>query len=78
MGFMGSKPLRISFDEVYIFIKIYDGIRYLILFGCGLYGEICNRVIYIISEKVVLQIVLITTLQESGLIHIIRHQQKKH
>ena len=25
--FMGSKPLRIRFDEIYGFIKIYDGIR---------------------------------------------------
>ena len=62
MGFMGSKPLRISFDEVDIFFKFYDGIRYLILFGCGLHDGICNRTIYIISEKVVLQIVLIIIL----------------
>ena len=26
--FMGSKPLRIRFDEIDEFIKIYDGIRY--------------------------------------------------
>ena len=30
---MGSKPLRIRFDEIDGFIKIYDGIRYLVLFG---------------------------------------------
>ena len=29
---MGAKPLRIRFDEIDGFIKIYDGIRYLILF----------------------------------------------
>ena len=31
--FMGAKPLRIRFDEIDGFIKIYDGIRYLVLFG---------------------------------------------
>ena len=31
--FVGSKPLGI--DEIYWFIKIYDGIRYLALFGSG-------------------------------------------
>ena len=29
--FMGSKPLHISFDEIDGFIKIHDGIRYLVL-----------------------------------------------
>ena len=32
--FMGEKPLRIiRFDKVDGFIKIYDGTRYLVLFG---------------------------------------------
>ena len=31
--FMGAKPLRIRFDEIDGFIKIYDGIRYLVLLG---------------------------------------------
>ena len=30
---MDAKPLRIRFDEVYGVIKIYDGTRYLELFG---------------------------------------------
>ena len=30
---MGSKRLRIRFDEIDGFIKIYDGVRYLVLFG---------------------------------------------
>ena len=30
---MGSKPLRIRFDERDGFIKIYDEIRYLVLLG---------------------------------------------
>ena len=32
---MGAKPLRIWFDEIDGFIKIHNGIRYLVLFGCG-------------------------------------------
>ena len=31
--FMGAKPLRIRFYELNEFIKIYGGIRYLVLFG---------------------------------------------
>ena len=31
--FMGAKPLRICFKKVDGFIKIYDGIRHLVLFG---------------------------------------------
>ena len=30
---MGSKPLGISFSDIDGFIKIYDGIRYLVLCG---------------------------------------------
>ena len=35
--FMVSKPLRIRFDEIDAFIKIYDGIKYLLLSGSELY-----------------------------------------
>ena len=49
--FMGTKPLRIRFDEMDGFIKIYDGIRYLILFGPEQYDAIYNRIRYLISEK---------------------------
>ena len=31
--FMDAKPLCIRFDEIHGFIKKYDGIRYLVLFG---------------------------------------------
>ena len=37
---VGSIPLRIRFD------KIYDGIRYLVLFSYS-YDEICNRIKYL-------------------------------
>ena len=48
---MGSKPLCIRFDEIDGCIKIYDGIRYLVLFGSGLYDTIYNRIRYLINEK---------------------------
>ena len=47
---MGSIPFGIRFDEIDGFIKIYDGIRYLVLFSY-LYDEICNRIKYLTSEK---------------------------
>ena len=65
---MGSKPLHIMFDEIDVFIKIYDGIRYLVLFDYGWCNKICNRIKYLITKK---QIVLIIILQNSELIHII-------
>ena len=30
---MGSIPLRIRYDKIDGFIKIYDGFRYLVIFG---------------------------------------------
>ena len=48
---MGSIPLRIKFEKIDGFIKIYDGIRDLVLFGYFLYDEIFNRIRYLISEK---------------------------
>ena len=73
--FMDTKPLRIRFNKVDGIIKIYDGIRYLELsnsynevfykIDCRNYNAIFDRINYLISEKVVLQIVLIKILQES-------------
>ena len=49
---------HIKFDEIDGFTRIYDGIRYLILFASQRYNKIYNRIRYYISEKVVLQILL--------------------
>ena len=38
--FISAKPLRIRFHEIDGFIKIYEGIRYLVLFGPGWYHAI--------------------------------------
>ena len=49
--FMGRKPLRIRFDQIYGSIKVYNGIRYLVIFDYWLLDEIYNRIRYTASEK---------------------------
>ena len=51
MTLMGAKPLPIRFNKIDGFIKIYDGIRYLVLFDHGWCDEICDRIKYLRSEK---------------------------
>ena len=48
---MGAKPLLIRFDKVNEFITVYDGIRYLVLFGDEKYYFIYNRIRYLIGVK---------------------------
>ena len=63
---MGSIPLIISFDEIDGFIKTYDEIRYLSLFGLG--GMMKFVIGLSISEKSGITVVLVVILQESELI----------
>ena len=49
--FMGVKPLRIWFKKVDGFIKIYDGITYLVLFVSERYNAIFDSIDYLISVK---------------------------
>ena len=42
-------------------------IKYLILFDYGLFNRICDKIKYLISQKVVLQTVLIIILERSKL-----------
>ena len=46
---IGAKLLRIRLDKIDEFIRVYDGTRYLILFGPEKYDAIFNRVRYLIS-----------------------------
>ena len=39
-----SKPLHIRFNEVDGFIRVYDEIKYLVLFRSGKYDSIYNRI----------------------------------
>ena len=46
------KPLRIRFDKIDGFIMVLDGkIKYLVLFGYGLFNKICDKIKYLMSEK---------------------------
>ena len=60
----GSKPSRIRFDEVDGFIRIYDGIQYLMLLGPEKYDAIYSRIRYLISQK-------------SGITYIFSHNYRK-
>ena len=48
---IGAKPLRIRFHKVDEIIRVYDGTRYLILFGGEIYDFIYNRIWYLIGVK---------------------------
>ena len=47
---IGTKPLRIRFDKVDRFIRVYNGTRYLILFGTEKY-VIYDKIRYLISQQ---------------------------
>ena len=44
---IGDKPLQIRFDEVDGFIRVYEGTRYLVLFGAEKYDFMYNRIRYL-------------------------------
>ena len=46
-----AKPLRIMFHKIDGFIRVYDGTRYLVLFGSEKYDFIYNRIRYFIGVK---------------------------
>ena len=73
----GAKPLRIRYNKIDGFIKIYNRIRYLVLFDCGWFDIICDRNKYLTSEKMVLQIVSIIILQGSEFIHVVLYLLQK-
>ena len=49
--FMCAKQVRIRFNKIDGFIKIYDGTRYLVLFGPERYDAIYDWIKYITREK---------------------------
>ena len=48
---IGTKPFCIRFDKVDVFIRIFDGTRYLALFGGEKNDFIYNRIRYLIELK---------------------------
>ena len=70
--------MRIRFDEVDGFIRARgDKFRHLVLFEHGLFDKICDKIKYLTSEKVVLQIILIIILEKLELTHIFLYLLKK-
>ena len=48
---MGLTPLSIRFGKIYRIFKIYDRLKYLVLYDYGWRDKACNRIKYLISEK---------------------------
>ena len=48
----GAKPLRVRFDKIEGLIKIHNRIRYLVLLDYSYSDEICDKIKYLISEKI--------------------------
>ena len=46
-----SKPLCIRFNKIDGFIRVYDGTRYLVIFGREKCNSIYNRIRYLVSVK---------------------------
>ena len=46
-----AKPICIRFNILHAFIRVYDGIRYLVLFDPEKYDSIYNRIRYFISQS---------------------------
>ena len=64
--------MRFRFDEIDGFIiSLYGEIKHLVLLDYGLLDNICDNIKYLISKKVVLQIVLLIILERFKLIHIL-------
>ena len=61
---IGSKHLRIRFDKIDEFIRVYDGTRYLAWFGPEKYDVIFNRIRYLIGVKSGITYVFFSQLSE--------------
>ena len=46
-----AKPLDVKFNKADGFIRVYNGVRYLVLLGPEKYDAICNRITYLICQK---------------------------
>ena len=56
--------MRFRFDKIDVFIRVYDGTRYLFLFGSEKYDFIYNEIRYLIGAK-------------SGITYVISHNYAK-
>ena len=58
------KPLRIRFNNVHVFIRVYHGTGYCVLFDLEKYPVIFNRITYLTGVK-------------SGITHVIYHKYER-
>ena len=65
---IGPKPLRVRFDKIDGFIRVYDGSRYLVLLGPEKYVAIYNRIRYLVSLKSSITCIFSHYFQKSKLI----------
>ena len=73
----GPKPLHFNSNKVDEFIRVRRGeFRHLVLFDYGLFDKICDKIKYLISEKRVLQRVLIIILEKLEFVHCIIYPLK--
>ena len=71
------RTLRIRYDEIDGFIRIYDGTRYLTLFGPEKYDVIYNRIRYLMSQKSGITYTFSHYIVKIKLILVVLYQQKK-
>ena len=63
-----AKTLRIRFDKIDRFIRIYDGNRYLVLFSLEKYDAIYNNIKNFISQESGITYVFLTITRKSKLV----------
>ena len=61
---IGAKPLRIRFDKIDGFIRVYNRTRYVVLFAPEKYDAIFNRIRYLINQKSGTHLLFLTTMQK--------------
>ena len=61
---ISSKPLRITFNKIDGFIRIYGGTKYLVLLGLENYNAIYNRIRYLLSIKSGMIMFILTIMQK--------------
>ena len=69
--FFGSKPLHIRFDKVDGFIRVYDGVSYLVLFVPEKYDVITRELDILLVKKAALHMFFLIIMQKLKFIFII-------
>ena len=59
---IGSKPLHITSNKIDGFIRVYDGITYLVLFGFEKYDAIYDKIRCLNSQKTGITYIFLITM----------------